>query len=223
MMYLIKADEILKWIGTQDWIPVLTLLAVTVALFQERIARFFRRSKLDVVLSLQAPDSHIIQMRDRNSGMIAGDAFYLRLRISNCKGSTAKDVEVLAVNLWKHADDGSKKVVEEFLPMNLVWSHFEPRTFMTDVPRGLFRHCDFGRLQKVGATTMLILDTIAQPNPTENGKYPNVLERGKYEFELWVSGENTRVTKKKWRLEFDGELLSSGEAMRREHIKLEEI
>jgi len=189
------------------WISVtlaaITFLAVLVALFQEKIKDHFRTAKLDMKINLSPPDCHQIALTNSQNGSFISNSIYIRLKVEHIEGDTAENVEIMLSNFWKIVGD-NKHIIKEFLPMNLVWSHFQPRRTEIRVPRKLFRHCDFGYFVPFNDDqgTILKLDTMVQPNPVAGGGLPNIIQPGKYEFELMLSGDNVKPLTKRWQLEF---------------------
>ena len=179
-------------------LAVVTGMAVLIALFQEKIKDFLNQVRLKLEINLQPPDCHQIDLS--NNGQFVSKSIYLRIRVQNTSNSkTAMAVEVLMANLWKVQRSGGKNtIVRTFLPMNLRWSHDHP-TSTTILPRS-FKFCDLGPVRPFGDGVILKLDTITQPNPVSNGKYPNVIEPGSYLFELIISGDNVVPEKSYWNL-----------------------
>jgi hypothetical protein len=209
-------------IGT-IFLGLVTFLTVLVALFQEKIKKSFTQARLKMEILLKRPHSHQIDLTHSVTGKFLSKSIYIRILISHLRGSSAEDVEIMIVNFWEIKPDGSKVIKKSFLPMNLVWSHFKPRRINLRIPKGLFRHCDLGRIQPSDSKSILVLDTMTQSNPVAGGEIPNVIKPGKYEFELWLSGLNTRIIKKRWRLEFDGQWTDNEDKMLKDHIHLAEV
>ena len=202
----------------------ITLLAVLVALFQEKIRDYFKTAILGVKINLSPPDCHQIMLSGPD-GTHACNSIYIRLKTTHLKGNSAENVEVMLSNFWKINDDDTREVLREFLPMNLVWSHFQPRKTELRIPKKLFRHCDFGYFAPIGhgGETTLKLDTMVQPNPVAGGGLPNVIKPGDYEFEIMVSGDNIKPITKKWHLIFDGTWSEDEQEMLSEHIRIDEV
>lgn len=186
-------------------LSVITLLAVLVAIFQEWLKRRWRRSSLDMIITMRPPDCHQIELIDARTHAPAGKSIYIRIKIIHQKGPSAEGVEVMISDFKKINVSGQKTSIPSFLPMNLIWSHFQPRTHIVKIPPNIFRHCDLGHFFKVQDDGCLfILDTIVQPNPVANGMIPGLIQRGRYEFTLLLTGDNVTPLKKSWILEFDG-------------------
>ena len=203
----------------------ITFLAVLVALFQERIRQYFNSAKLDMKINLVPPDCHKISLTNGTTGQHLCNSIYIRIRISNVNSPSAENAEVILSNFWEITSENNKKVLEKFLPMNLVWSHFQPRTHVIKIPKGISRHCDFGYFAPIGeqGNVWLKLDTITQPNPVAGGEIPNIIKQGKYVFELLISGDNVVPQRKTWQLEFDGLWSEDEKEMLDKHIKIKEI
>lgn len=214
-----------KGFWVQVSLAVITLVAVLVALFQEKIKEWFNQSVLDMKINLNPPDCHQIALSNPETGQSICSSIYIRIRVEHIKGSAAENCEIMALKFWKITRNGQKEEVQSFLPMNLIWSHFQPRTINTRIAKKLFHHCDFGFFAPFneGNRTILKLDTMVQPNLVASGEYPNVFQPGKYEFELLLSGDNAKPLKKKWLLEFDENWTEDEQEMLTRHIKFEEI
>jgi len=205
-------------------LAVTTLCAVLVALFQEKISRWFRRSVLDMKINLTPPDCHQIALNNPSTGEFIANSIYIRIRVEHKKGSAGENCEIMALKVWKIRRNGQKEELKKFLPMNLIWSHFQPRTINVRIAKKLFHHCDFGFFAPLNDDkTILKLDTMVQPNPVASGELPNALEPGKYEIELLLSGDNVVPLKKKWKLEFDENWTENEEEMLSNHILIEEL
>src|SRR6266404_1277164 len=170
-------------------LAIATFLAVGVALFQEKIKYLFGRARLEMKINLFPPDCQQISLRDLNTGEFLMNCIYLRIRVNHLQGSSAENVEVMLSNFWKINGNETKTVLKEFLPMNLTWSHFQPRTHVIKIAKSMFRHCDLGYIVYIDGKNILKLDTITQPNVVSGGLMLNTLDAGRYEFELLLSGD----------------------------------
>lgn len=197
-------------------LAIITFLAVLVALFQERIKDWFNLAHLDLNINLDPPDCHQIDLTDQSRAFLS-KCIYLRIRVINFKGKTAKNVEIIASNLWRY-DNDTYNVVKTFLPMNLRWSHLHRAKEV--VPPKSFRFCDLGPIRPLQSNVVLKLDTIVQPNPVSGGVLPNVLEAGKYKLELLISGDNTKPKIYTWIIEFSDQW-SDDEDIMLERIRID--
>lgn len=199
-----------------------TFLAVLVALLQEPIKKFLSRAKIKVEIKKLPPDCHQILLTNQQTGEPMGYTIYSRIRITNESTiNTASNVEVFISHFWKIDKRGKREEIQTFLPMNLKWSH--THEIRTPVLPAFYRYCDFGSFRKTNNNSvLLLLDTIVQPNPVANGVVPNIIEPGKYEFEVVVSGENVPPQIKRWTLNFISEWKDKESEMLKS-ISLEEI
>lgn len=205
-------------------LAVVTFLALLVALFQERIRKYWNRAVLDMEINLTPPDSHKIALSNPTTGQIVGQTIYVRIKVVHTKGSAGENVEIMPTNFWQIDSNSKLSKLKYFLPISLVWSHFQPRTNIIRVPVSLFRHCDFGHFLKSenGDKAILLLDTMVQPNPVADNEIPNVIKPGKYQFELLLSGDNVKALRKKWEIEFDNWSDDESE-MLNTNIKIREV
>ncbi|MBU3978511.1 hypothetical protein KJ980_07950 [Patescibacteria group bacterium] len=203
-------------------LAVVTFFALVVALFQERIRKYWNRAVLDMEINLIPPDCHQISLSNQQ-GEIVGQTIYIRIKVLHKNGSAGENVEIMPIHFWR-VGENKLSVLKHFLPINLVWSHFQPRTNTIRVPVSLFRHCDFGHFIKSqnGDKAILFLDTMVQPNPVADGEIPNVIKPGKYQFELLLSGDNVKALRKKWELEFEKWSYDENEMLNR-NIRFKEV
>ena len=172
-----------------------TFLAVLVALFQESLRHFFNRARLKLELNLTPPDCHQIDLTNQNTGQFICKCIYLRIRVSNISKVTANNVEMVASNLWQ-IQNSNKTIVKTFLPMNLRWSHTHP--IKVTIPTKSFRFCDLGPIRSLNDNVILRFDMETQPNPVSGGVLPNIINPGKYELEILLTGENVIPDITKW-------------------------
>jgi hypothetical protein len=208
---------------TEQWTAIGTFLAILVALFQERIKEFFTKAQLNMVINLSPPDCHQIMLVNAETGEYMTRSIYIRIKVDHIGGNTAENVEVMAANLWQVMNDGSKTVRKSFLPMNLIWSHFQPRRTTVRIPVGSFRHCDFGYFSPFNRETVLKLDTMVNPNFVADDELPNIIYPGIYEFELLLTADNASPVRKRWNLVFDSEWSDDESEMLSDHIHITEI
>lgn len=175
-----------------------TLLAIVVALFQEKIRKWFNEATIEPTISLSPPDCHQIDLTSK--GAYVGKAIYTRLRLTHIKGQSGNNIEVIISKVEKKAQSGKWKIDKYFLPMNLQWSHTHQQT-MT-IPPNSFRHCDLGSFRQVNLVNQFLVDTIVQPNAVSGGRIPNLLPPGEYRLETLLTGENVKPITSKWLLKF---------------------
>lgn len=187
---------------------VISVIALGVALFQERARQVFARARLGFDLKLEPPDAHRIALTDAATGTFVGWSLWLRLRVSHRKGPAAENAEAMVTRLWRNTG-GTWVEVSSFLPLSLTWSHFTPPTSNARIPHHLSRHCDLGYFQRDPRTgrasaALFRFSTLPQPNPlAPNSLPPNFLEPGNYRFEIILTADNCRAQRKTWQLVFD--------------------
>ena len=144
----IDIGTLAQWAGATA-----TFLAVLVALFKDEFLRWRRKPKLRLSVSLAPPNCHkttityMIQKPTPTSR--AADCYYLRLWVENAGKTRAERVQVFVAKLSRRSADGSFKDVDQFLPMNLRWSHAgsrAPEIFTDGISPEMGRHCDLGRV-----------------------------------------------------------------------------
>lgn len=211
-------------VSSFDWATIGTFSAIVVALlialFQDRIREWWNRAELKINISMTPPDCHKIELCDQK-GNFSKNCIYLRARVTNIGRKPAENTEVMISRLWKIDELGNEKILETFLPMNLAWSHY--RTSSMRIPAGVFRHCDIGDIRRYSTETQMRFDIIVQPYQVEGFKYPNIVSAGKYRFELITSADNTISKQSLWELEFNGIWTENEKEMLEKHIHIKKI
>lgn len=106
--------------------------------------------------------------------------------------------------------------------MNLKWSHYG--TANQNIPAGVFKHCDIGPLFPFAdGRSRMRFDTIIQPNQVSGGVFPNIIDPGKYQFELITTADNANTNKSLWELEFDGTWVEDETLMLASHTKMRRL
>ena len=143
-----NANEILTTCnnsGIVDWLLAgITLAAVLVAIFQDHIKRFFWKPKLVLELHTSPPDFQKISInRTDGQGRILGSglSYYFRIRVKNVGSISAEHVEIQASKLSK-LDGKTFEVINEFTPMNFVFSHTHEKSLEYLSPN-MEKLCDF--------------------------------------------------------------------------------
>ena len=211
------------------WVSValafITLLAVLVALSQEWRKERRKRTEIDLKINLSPPDCQRITLffpTNKENEFIPIKSVYLRINAINKSAKPAENVEIFLSKLWEINENGNKKLVTKFIPMNLIWSHFNTHTVR--IPGDIFRHCDFGYFAKSDKGNLILtLKTIIQPTPVVDEEVPNMFYAGNYEFELLVSGDNITPTRKRWLLWFNGKWDEDESEMLNTNIKIREL
>jgi len=211
--------------------PTATFAAVLVALFKDAAVRWWRRPKLIVSIKPGPPDCvktefHYTVQRTALT-FVTADCYWLRLWVRN-KGSTRADkVQVFAEGLTKRTADGSFKAVEDFLPMNLRWSHTPnpdvlPEVFADGISPAMGKHCDLGHIvdptscTDVGESldgvapgkTVFALELEVKPNTRSH-----LLRPGTYRLKLRIGAANARPVTAILELNHTGEWLSDPQRM----------
>ncbi len=187
---------------------VTTLFLGIIALFQERFWNWLKKPELVIGFWLKPPDCH----RTWFGGEIG--TYYFRLRIINNGKSLAKDVEVIVEELYKNVAGSTYKQDAEFLPLNLVWSHF--RGIKQNIqPFGIYKFCDLGFILEPNAQQMNI--NTGTVFPKKDGKLlfwfdfaiqpfakPNHLLPGRYRFKITATASNAAPAKADFELYWSG-------------------
>ncbi len=185
----------------------ITFIAVMVALFQEKIKSFFDRAMLDADIKLESPDCHYIDLTFPNGQSIK--VYYLRLRIRHTGGQTARNCEVFLKEVKKVSGNTSERTA--FIPMNLVWSHYQPPKSNLTIRKGLFHHCDLGYITAdENSSPIFKIDTIVQPNKVDGDSYPNILKTGDYVLTLIIAADNMQPLTVKYKVTFKDLVFDEG-------------
>ena len=151
------------------WMIWVSLLGVSVALllgivgiFQGWIRSWFKKPKLKTSIKLEPPDCHKIAMRNSQTGQFVCDCYYFRFRVENIGNFYAEDVEVMITEVYKK-NGGQYEKLMEFLPLNLVWSHYRQITISKIQPK-LFKHLDLGYILKPEAKYLTRFNITERPN-----------------------------------------------------------
>ena len=202
---------------------IVTFFAVLVALFQEKLKRHFNHTKVAMNINFNPPDCHIIELTNHGSeSRING--LYVRIKVQHTAGGAAENTEIMLAKAWRKNSSQKWEIMPSFLPLSLVWSHFQPRTNLQRIPIGLFRHCDLGFLFYAGERTLFQFTTIINPNKI-GGKniLPNVFVPGEYKIEMVLTGDNVEPVKKNFYLKFDGKWSEEESVLMAEHFNISEV
>jgi len=213
----------------QWWAIIAALLLGVLGIFQDWIRSLFKKPRLKVSFTLNPPESHKIPFSNQKTGQKLYDSYYFRIKIANSGKYKMEDVEVMAVELFKKADNGNYKKAENFLPLNLLWSHYQIIT-MPNIQPGLFKHLALGHiiesknaeLEKFGLISLsdavLLLDTAIRPN---SGTH--VLLPGDYNIKLKITANNLKVQSKIFNIVFDGHWEEEIDDMFSRRVSIKEV
>ena len=192
---------------TADWIVAAGTLVMAIvgiiAIFQDKIRAWLLRPVLQVSILVAPPDCQKTRYQLAKASPET-DAYYFRLRVANAGNQRAESVEVFATELSRRLADGTFKVVDSFLPMNLGWAHGHALFFPAISP-GTYKHCDLAhvinpQLRKLSAweddawpnvppdKTILSFDTIVRPYTK-----PYLVCPGTYRLVLTIAAANSQA------------------------------
>ena len=200
-------------------------VALIIAIYHYRLRAWKHHPDLVPELIGRPPDCHKTFIVRTETGEVA-DCYYFRLKVVNKGREAAENVEVfLEEVLVKHAD-GQFHRWEEFLPLNLKWSHFPSAIFFHKISPEMSKHCDIGhitdpqRLDVIEAgdrfvmtnfrrgDLIFIIDFLTKPY---TGTY--ILRPGEYRLNIAVSAANAKVVKKRIDINFRGVWFSEQDRM----------
>jgi hypothetical protein len=159
-------------------------------------------------------------------------SYYLRILVKNTGTVTARNVEVYAKALKREKND-KWEPVEDFPPMNLVWSDSPPephrdRTYLPFLPAGSSRHCDVAHMiepalrpgftgeTKPGLDSLsLTFDLITRPL-----HLGHIVGPGKYRLDIEVAAENFDALARVVEIWFDGTFMPEASQMFGDHLRI---
>ena len=198
-----------------QWIAVFTLLLVVatfsgaaVAVLQDWIRSFIWHPELDLKITPRPPDCHKIPMTwQTQQGIQQADCYYLRAQIDNTGKQAAELVEVFLGEVRQRTPNGRFERRQAFMPMNLVWAHFNT-PFLHRLSPHLPKHCNVAHVLKPSERarvpgsednpdfdrkkTALSLDLVVSPNTLSH-----LLPPGTFRLKLVLGAANTKP-KTKW-------------------------
>lgn len=205
-------------------------LVVIVAIFEDKIRAWLTRPKLDISIQTSSPDCHKIPIVHPKYPIIT-DGYYFRLRVTNSGSQKAESVEIFAAELSERQSNGTFKVVESFLPMNLVWSHVK-WVFFPAISRGIYKHCDLAHIIKPQERegfpyenkhwpnippekVILSFDTVVKPNTLSH-----LIPLGVYRLVILVAAANAKPVRKILEISLSGEWYDDERTMLEEGINI---
>jgi hypothetical protein len=114
---------------TPEWLTAvgtigLAIVAVALALFEERVKRLLVRPKLGLDVRVARPDADKTRWTQQVGTIVrdVGEVYYFRLAIRNAGSAAANDVQVFLASVERE-QDGQYVSVRRFIPMNLCWAN----------------------------------------------------------------------------------------------------
>ena len=219
--------EFFNWL-LKTLIALGTVGAVVFALFQEEWRRRKYHPTLVVSAITKLPDCvkipYVWERWERiGSGMqvvrTETTSYYLRVLVKNSGNETARNVEVYAKELNREFKDGRLERVDDFPPMNLIWSNSSPgrADILPFLPPNSSRHCDVGHildpkdrklfqfeyrpdLKLRDDEVSLTFDLVQKPL-----HLGHIVRPGRYRLSIEVAAENFAAIIQQVEINFDGE------------------
>ena len=230
----------IDWGNVAQWFgAIATFCAVIVALSKEKFLRKWHRPKLAARILLAPPDSFREIWKYKvtfSMGTTQENETYryvFRLWVTN-QGTfdRAENVQVFADSLEKLSVDSKTYVpITEFLPMNLVWSNTNGKTFLEAISaHGMGKHCDLGHILNPDAYQGI--DDIEKPKVLTGKavfmlevefKHFNktyLLEPGTYRLHIIIVGQNALPESKIVEISFTGDWYEDQDKMFRDGIRI---
>ncbi len=223
-----RAPEWLAAIGTIAAVVIALFLAV----FHERLRRWGWHPLLDIRFTSSPPDCHSTIVTDKARNL-ALPCYYFRIRVCNSGNTSAENVEVFIERIERRRADGTYENWEQFLPLNLLWSHYKAVYFPKIAP-DTEKYCDLGhifrpedrqQLELEGednrllglsqAETVMCLELVVRPNTGSH-----LLRRGEYKIWVVAVAANAAVERRTLELNLTGLWFDDESRMLREGIGL---
>ncbi len=192
----------------------LAAIALFVALFQDKIRAWRTRPELTISTATASPFCQKILFRRIDRPDLQADGYFLRVSVKNIsKLFPAKNVEVFASKLLKKGKDGTFQTVEDFEPINLIWSHsFRP---FADLSPEMERYCFIGRIMDPTKRQDFPAFNNERLNPletclslateVERHTKTHIIGPGKYKLICLIGANNIRPKKKAFEIDIFGE------------------
>ena len=214
-----------------DWaVALATLLLAIVALWQDRIWRWWDRPKLEVSTLTSPPVCVMMPVTNAIDGSFLGMSVYLRVMVKNIGRSSAKNVEVFAASLVRKLPDGKCEYVSAFPSMNLRWANAHDGNLPWLSP-DMVRFCDVchvfdpKRRALVGEESEILKLTDNQASLAFNVQFaPNnkghIVGPGTYALHVLVGAENCRPVRQDIEVWLDGSWTNDQAEMLRQHVRI---
>lgn len=206
---------------------LIALIIGLLGVFRDRVRSLFIKPKLKVSIKTEPPDCHKTSMAHPATGKYLYDTYYFRFRIDNIGNCHAEDVEAMVTEVHKKIN-GQYKKKSDFLPLNLLWSHYRKITMEKIQPK-LFKHLDFGfilkrnfvNLKKYGIegtpNVVFQFDVAVKPNTGSH-----ILLPGNYKVKIVFAASNFKPIEKTYNLEIKDKWDNNEEKMLAENILIKE-
>ncbi len=199
------------WYLDSQWWAIIAALSLGLSgIFQDKIRSIFFRPKLEVSINLAPPDCQKMDLMSLDKKHFIAPSYYLRFKIENTGNYKLEDVEAMIIGLEQKNSTGCYEKKNDFLPINLLWSHCHSVTIEKIQPRA-FKHLDFGPIANGGGgKTCFRFDLFVQPNNRSGYLHP-----GEYIVEMMFLANNHKPIIKKYAFIFgpwsDDEIKMLGE------------
>lgn len=192
----------------------LAAVALLVVLFQDKIRAWRTRPKLTISIATASPFCQKILFRRFDQPDLQADGYFLRISVKNVsKLFPAKSAEVFASKLFRKGKDGTFQSVDDFEPINLIWSHsFKP---FADISPEMERYCFIGRIMdpKMRQNFPAFNNEKLNPQETclslatevERNTKTHIIGPGKYQLVCLVGANNMRPIKGTFEIDISGE------------------
>ena len=197
---------------TNIFIAIGTVLAVIVALFKEMIMSKLKKPILIMRLLNKFPDCHKTYFTN-DKGEDKSEGYYYRLWIENIGNEKALDVEVYASKLFKKGSANDQFIeVENFVPMNLLWSYTKKISINSLLPK-MGKHCDFFFVLKSRRKIEFRTEFGVPIGKDLINDLSNVRDTGEYMIEVNIFTSNSKSSSKKIYINHTGDWYDSVDKM----------
>lgn len=204
-----------------DWLQAIGTIGAVIAAFifyfWDRISNWWNRPILDITINFRPPYCHRFRWIRENAGRVVMQVhcYWFRMTVSNDGNVTARNVEVVVIQVRRKVGDGWEQVAE-FLPSNLAWTHISQQYMPLLLPRTR-KEVELGRILDPAArldfegesipgvnwsSALTLFHIELTVNPVTGY---NILRPGAYELTLVVGAENCRPVTKSFILNLSGD------------------
>jgi hypothetical protein len=209
------------------------LVALAIAVFQDKMRAWFMRPKLDVSIDVTPPDCLKIPLcrygPDGTQEVVA-DTYQLRLRVTNWGHQKAESVYVFASKLSRRQADDTFKEENSFLPMDLLWAGYRQPFFPAAISPKMCRHCDLAHVIEPHKRAGCTMENRTWPNvpagktilsfdiAVKHSTLSHLLPPGKYRLDLAVAAANAEPVWKTLEISLTGDWYDDEQRMFREGV-----